>query len=168
MKQISKITIVFGLFIIISATFMRQVVDCIKVRIGERGFVFLIELILVGAGFVFMIITIRNYPGLWRTVAIGVVLCVGLIFVWQMKITVEKIHILEYGILGWLAGRDLLGKEKRMVKVIPTIIFIGLVSILDELYQAVLPYRYFDFRDIWFNGLGGTLGIVLYSLGIVK
>ncbi|MCM8756452.1 MAG: VanZ family protein [Candidatus Omnitrophica bacterium] len=119
---------------------------------------------MVGAGVIFIIITIRNYPGLWRTVIIVGILYTGLIFAWRIKIPVERIHILEYGVLGYLAGRDLLGKEKRRVGLILTIIFIGLVSTLDEVFQAVLPYRYFDLRDIWFNGLGGIGGIVLYLL----
>jgi VanZ family protein len=89
----------------------------------------------------------------------------GSIFVWQMKIPIERIHILEYGILGWFAGRDLVGKEKKIWGILLALIFVGLIGVLDEVFQAILPYRYFDLRDVGFNELGGVWGVVMYLLG---
>ena len=83
---------------------------------------------------------------------------------YELKIPAERIHILEYGLLGWLAGRDLIKTNKKTKGSILACLMIGMVGILDEVFQAVLPYRYFDMRDIMFNSLGGSWGIVLYIL----
>lgn len=167
MRRISKVTIFIGLFIVVSALFMRQLSDFLKVRIGEVGFIILIGLILAGAGLAFLVFTVRNYPGLVRSSVILVMLIGGLSFAWQLKIPLERIHIVEYGVLGWFAGRDLARREKKIKGVVLACIFVALVGVLDEAFQAVLPYRYFDLRDIGFNGLGGAWGIALYLFGTV-
>ena len=35
-------------------------------------------------------------------------------------------------------------------------------GIIDELYQGILPLRYFAWRDIALNGLGGLLGLTIF------
>ena len=75
---------------------------------------------------------------------------------------------MEYGVLGWLAGKDLISKQKMLRGIILTCIFIAFIGILDEGFQAILPYRVFDLRDIGFNILGGVWGTVLYLLGKVS
>jgi hypothetical protein len=146
---------------------MRQLMDFLEIRIGEVGLIIVIGLILAGSGLAFLVFTIRNNPGLVRTLAISVMLISGLAFAWQLKIPVERIHILEYGILGWFAGRDLVKKEKKIWGILLALIFVAFFGVLDEAFQAILPYRFFDLRDIGFNELGGVCGIVLYLLGTV-
>ena len=81
-----------------------------------------------------------------------------------MKIPVEQIHIFEYAVLGWFATRDLIKVNKKIKGIILACLFTIIVGILDEAFQAVLPYRYYEIRDIVFNILGGTWGIILYLL----
>jgi len=142
--------------------------DFIRSGIGERGFIILIWLILAVSGLVFLICTIINYPGLIRVLIVVLLLIVGLLFIWCIKIPEEKIHILEYGFLGWLAARDLIAKDRKIKGVILACALTLLFGVLDEVFQAALPYRYFDLRDIGLNSLGGIWGIVLYLLGIAS
>ena len=165
MKHISKTTIFIGLFIIVSASFARQLMGLLKAHIGETGFIILIGLILAVTGLALFVFTIRNNPGLIRIAAVMLILIVGLILAWQMRIPEEKIHILEYGVLGWFAARDLISTQKRIRGIILACIFSTFIGISDEVFQAILPYRVFDFRDIGFNSLGGMWGIILYLLG---
>lgn len=38
----------------------------------------------------------------------------------------------------------------------------GVLGTIDELYQGILPLRYFAWRDIVMNGLGGLLGLTIF------
>jgi VanZ family protein len=80
-----------------------------------------------------------------------------------MKNFIERVHILDYAVLGWLTGRDLL-KKTRPISIVAALIFCSTVGILDELFQLCLPYRVCDWRDMVFNSLGASLGIILWLI----
>jgi len=161
-KNLSYLTIFIAAFIIISASFMRQLMNFAKIYTGEKGFISLIGLILLTGGISCLIWTLKTKPSLIRTLGIITILAVGLFLAWQIKIVVERIHILEYGVLGWFVSRDL--RSKKFRGIILACLFTTIVGIIDEGFQAVLPYRFFDLRDILFNSLGGIWGIFLYLL----
>jgi len=162
--RISKPTFFLGLFIIISASFLRQVMDFIKAAVGEGGFILLIG--AVGTVFLvsFLILIIRKRPSFLEFSIFIIVLITGMWFCWQLKIPEEKIHLLEFAVLGWLASRDLIKPGQKVKGVIFALAFAFTVGILDEVFQGILPYRYFQWCDIGFNSAGGLWGITLYLL----
>ncbi len=122
---------------------------------------------MLGAIFVisalsFLIFIIRKGSNFTKIIAFIAVLTIGIVLAWQIKIAIEKIHILEYGILGWFAGRDLIKTNKKIKGAILACIFCTIVGILDEIFQAILPYRVYEIRDIMLNTLGGAWGLILY------
>jgi len=163
-RQISKLTVFISLFIIISATFMRQLMEFVKGYIGETGFIILVGLVLGIPALVFLVFAIGKSKNLIKLIIIILSLIIGLTLSWQIEISQERIHLLEYAVLGWFLGRDLIHKNKRAKGVILACVFSVIVGILDEIFQKILPYRVFDLRDILFNGLGGIWGIILYIL----
>jgi len=162
--HISKLTLFVGLFIIISASFLRQVMEFVKAVVGEQGFVFLIG--ITGAIFLvsFLILIIRKRPSFLKFSIFIVVLIIGMWFCQQLKIPEEKIHLLEFAVLGWLASRDLIKPGRKVKGVIFALIFTFAVGVLDEVFQGILPYRYFQWCDIGFNSAGGLWGVGLYLL----
>ena len=162
--HISKLTVFLGLFIIISASFLRQVMDFIKAVVGEQGFVFLIG--ITGAIFLFsfLVLIVKKSSSFVKIPIFIVVLIAGIWLVWQLKIPEEKIHFLEFAVLGWFTSRDLIKPGRKVEGVIFALAFTLMVGVLDEIFQGILPYRFFDWRDIAFNGLGGAWGIGLYLL----
>jgi len=110
---------------------------------GKIGFLVFTALLMVGGGLAFFVFTLRNFPGFTRTLGIVAVVVCGLLFAWHIEIPGEKIHVLEYGVLGWFASRDLVKPEQRISSILLVLVFVGLVGLLDELFQAALPYRYF-------------------------
>lgn len=162
--RISKITIYVGLFIIISASFMRQVIGFIQARIGNEGVAILMGLMMISACLAFFIFVTKKRVHAIKTPVLILVLIAGLILAWQVKFPAEKIHVLEYGILGWLATRDLIKVRRRNTAAILACVFCIAMGILDEIFQGILPYRVYDVRDIVFNGLGGAWGVILYLL----
>ena len=138
--------------------------DFIQVYIGKEKVIILLGLIMIIVCLMFLIFTMKKKIHAIRTPALILVVITGLILAWQIKIPVEKVHILEYGVLGWFIARDLIKVKRKNMGIILACIFCIVVGVLDELFQAVLPYRVFDLRDIVFNGLGGAWGIILYLL----
>lgn len=162
--NISKITILVALFIIISASFMRQVVEFFQKHVGVEWTAALMGLLMIIACLFFLILVTKKQIHAIRTPALTIVVIAGLILAWQAEYPAEKIHILEFGALGWLSARDLVGLNRKKRGIVLGCLFCIAVGILDELFQAVLPYRVFDVRDILFNGLGGVWGVILYLL----
>jgi len=163
-SKLPRLTIALGIFIIISATFARQVSDFIKAHIGEKGFLILVGIIFVIFGLSFLVFVIRKRPKLINILLFNILLILGMFLAWQIKIPVEKMHILEYAVLGWVAGLDLVKRDKNIKSIVFASMICITLGILDELFQKMLPYRYFDLRDIVFNSLGGAWGVILYLL----
>lgn len=99
-----------------------------------------------------------------------IIICLGLVllicrFALSLRIDVEKLHVFEYALLGWLATRDL-RKQKGPVKAfILAFIFVALVSVIDEGFQKILPYRVGQVRDALINIKSGFMGISLFLCG---
>lgn len=163
--KVSKITIAIGVFIIISASFARQLMNLIKAFIGDQGFMILTKAMILILGLAVFLFIIRNRFGLIKTAVFITVLIMGLVLTWLfIKIPEEKMHILEYAFLGWLAAKDLAKLNSKPLAAVLASLFVAAVGVLDELFQAVLPYRFYQLSDIVLNGLGGIFGTCLYML----
>jgi hypothetical protein len=205
-NRLSKSTIFIGIFIIISASFARQAMNFFKAYAGEKGFVILVGIILLLSGIVFLSFVFRRISNGIKAGVFVLVVIGGLIFAWQIAIPEEKIHVLEYGMLGWLATRDLMrlrffrgvekekicsrinperspefacpersrrieGRSRRVIdskftRLFAACVFCITVGILDEVFQGILPYRYFQWSDIMLNSLGGIWGVILCLLSL--
>lgn len=71
--------------------------------------------------------------------------------------------MLEYGFLGWMAARDLIGQGNKLAKPFLTaFLFAFLVGVADELFQKYLPYRVGELRDVATNLVSSFFGIILF------
>lgn len=89
---------------------------------------------------------------------------------WLVLRPIERIHLVEYGILGalawwalrrlgWVAGFTL-GAALGLA---------ALVGLGDELVQGVTPGRYFDWRDVMLNAASAALGLaVLVAVSLAR
>jgi ABC-type xylose transport system permease subunit len=67
-----------------------------------------------------------------------------------------------YGRESWVWNRfKALSKPSNRVY-LQSAMIISVLGTIDELYQGVLPIRYFNWRDIFLNGLGGLLGLTIF------
>jgi len=67
-----------------------------------------------------------------------------------------------YGRESWVWNRfKALSKPSNRVY-LQSAMIISVLGTIDELYQGVLPLRYFNWRDIFLNGLGGLLGLTIF------
>lgn len=148
---------------------MFQVLKFLQSHIGEKGLMILVGLMLITSASAFLIYTItadirRKRFKLSRTLAVAISLFIILVLAWQIENFAERIHIAEYVILGWFAVRDLIKLNKKIKVAISACIFCAVVGLIDEIFQGILPYRYFDLNDIVSNTLGGIWGTVLYLI----
>ncbi len=73
---------------------------------------------------------------------------------------IKHIHLPEYAFLGlliWLAQ----GRPKTILSYLSIWSTVVLLGIFDELHQGWHPERYFGWRDIVINGIGGLFGVLL-------
>lgn len=135
------VVVAYTLLVLASLPWARQMWDFV----GDRdGFFILIGLYVCSVGILY--IRLRNifFIGLLGIVAIAIFKVIPL--------PIERIHFIQYGILGWLSYWA--GGRKAFLYVVA-------IGIIDELIQGILPNRHFDIRDIFMNIIGGGIGIVI-------
>ena len=81
----------------------------------------------------------------------------------QMPYVVERIHLFEYGLLGWLCAWALEGSGRWPAWWPAAIILVALVGYGDECIQWLLPNRVYDLRDVFTNAGAGLLGVTLFA-----
>jgi len=165
MKPFSRITIGLAILIIVSASFMLQLRNYLVATFGDDavklGFSVLFSLIMLSyLSYIFY----KRVP-VQRIALSLIVFEVAYLLISCQPFFAEKLHVLEYGILGYLALRDLFKTDKHLFRdIIYVLCFVLLVGSLDEGFQWFLPYRMFEVRDIVTNVLSGSLGIIKFLI----
>jgi hypothetical protein len=102
--------------------------------------------------------------GVEITVGLGIAVTYFMIFVRMGIPTVERTHLIEYGVVAILiyeALKERLRNGRRVpVPAVLAIIVTALLGLLDESIQALLPGRVYDFRDVGFNAIAGLMAIM--------
>jgi len=72
----------------------------------------------------------------------------------------EVVHFLEYAIMAILIFRAFSASRDPGKAFLFSLALVIALGWLDEAIQYVTPGRYYDIRDVFFNGLGGGAGLV--------
>ena len=163
-KRISISTLGYGIFIVSSAAFMQQVWSYLEKLIGKgelRASCLQLSLAIAGVWVSYQIIRRRETL---KIIVGAAILSLAFWFAVRQSTMVEKMHVLEYGFLGWLALRDLHKLKPSFKPFLYAFLFVALISIADESFQTFLPYRYGDLRDVKLDIISGLFGIALYSI----
>ncbi len=88
---------------------------------------------------------------------------------WQMRgVPEEALHFIQYGVLAGLVFFALGPKNRDGWAWMPAACaIVALAGTVDEVIQWLTPGRYFDFRDIGFNLLGGALILAAMGAGFL-
>lgn len=93
----------------------------------------------------------------------AIILLAGIGYSFFLPLPEERIHLVQFGLLGLLACSSLRGRTTSFWRWIwRPVLFVFLVGGADEVLQWFLPDRVCDLRDILFNTLGGIWGILLH------
>jgi VanZ family protein len=77
----------------------------------------------------------------------------------SLDVWVERIHFIEYAVLGLLISRAV--DVRTLSGIIYTGCLITLIGAVDEIIQWFLPNRVGDMRDVFMNSVGGLSGLWL-------
>jgi hypothetical protein len=171
--KLSSITLGYAAFIIISAAFMLGVRNFLFCIFGDFTMNAYVRLSFVFFGVIAIICAIKKTLSFARiTMILSLFILTYFFSAWQPYFS-ERSHVLTYGLLGFLAARDLLAAGKNMFtkNLFKAIIFAALISGADELFQSLLPYRVCDFRDFVTNDISAIFGIALllvFRLGLSR
>lgn len=125
----------------------------------------------VGFAFAFAAVTVITLlirtPALRKPKTLLLVATAAIIYalvIWPMESPEEKLHFIEYGIVGVLWFLSL-------PEAWPTTKKYGVAALatvasgwLDEGIQALIPTRYYDLRDVGFNALAGLMALTLFTV----
>lgn len=141
------LVILYTLFIFATLPFARNIWNWTG---AERAYVLLIASYCGAVGYIYY-----RYKNI---LIIGLISLICLAIFKIIPLPIERIHFIEYGILGWMVWWAA-GKRRRSFAI--ALGYIIAISILDEVIQGILPNRYYDIRDVLMNITGGSLGLVL-------
>lgn len=122
------------------------------------------------AAFVSAVLRIRRL----RLKRYGFLLAAGLLVVIQVLVWgtgqqevdgVERVHLLEYGLLAVLFVRALRPHHGGALLPVLAVLGVGLVGLADETVQWLTPVRVGDVRDVLLNGYAGLVG-ALFALAL--
>jgi len=159
-KKISRWHILMGgyiAFLLVSATFARQLLDKMRHLVGESD-VEKIPWILFGTFLLFLLWLLIKHRKRKTWVLMSLLPAAAVfLFLKGMQNPDERIHIFQYGLLGAMMMYD--RRQETLKKSLGvTLALVFLTACADELFQAFLPYRVGDPRDIGFGLAGGAWG----------
>ncbi|MBF0352774.1 MAG: VanZ family protein [SAR324 cluster bacterium] len=154
-RAIWIVLILYVLSIYLTLPVMRSILNWIRQLIshGQLGFIINLLLGLAGGGLILIAGRKNIRVVLWM---IPPILLTG-VWISQLDIPEERVHFLQYGLVGILTWKTQRGKTWQNV-VWALVIATG-IGALDELIQWFLPNRVGDWRDVWINTAAGGLGI---------
>lgn len=82
----------------------------------------------------------------------------------NLKLAIERIHFIEYGLLGIFAFRALRHSISNKSLYVYSALTVFCLGLIDERIQYVLPNRVYDTRDVVINGLAGILALLIIAL----
>lgn len=151
MKNLSKTWSFIAAYIAViyvTLPVMRQVLGFFYSLIGRAALGYSINVLIIGL-MSYVLVLLSRKGSAFQTLLL---LAVTVLMVFYVKRPEERIHFLEYGVLGFAvikAGRG----------VFFALLFTALVGGVDELIQHFLPSRVGDWRDVFMNAAGGALGV---------
>ncbi len=130
--------------------------------LGPTGMTIFVLSLFLGGGIFFVYISRLWRLALTNIILVSLILLAGIGYSFSLRLPEERVHLVEFGLLGILACSSWRGEGDDFRNWIwKPLLFIFLVGTADEIFQWFLPDRCFDLRDILFNALGGIWGIIL-------
>jgi len=162
------------LFIYASAYFVVFLLDALRTRGLLAAAIWGGVIVAAAAALAFLV---RARPGRWEVALLAAAGGAYLLLLRHLQIVQERIHLIEYGLVGGLAYAALLERwpdegagaaagERRRWQRWPAawaIVIAAAAGWGDELVQALLPNRYYDLRDVATNAEAAALLVLVLA-----
>lgn len=156
-------TAAYTALILTTVTLVRTVTDALR----AQGLVWIVHYgaIVVGAFVGAMILHSFAKKPRGRWVSLGVLAFVAAVYAVFMRTLatypVERIHLLQYGLLGFLVFRSFGPGIEGLRRYAYSAVVVFVIGFADEIIQGFVPTRYFDMKDVFVNLASGALGLAL-------
>ena len=136
-------------------------------RFSDNFFPVFVASVLVVIFILTIISLIKNKAFLWQYIVFILVAAGYWYSLVQIKIPIEQVHFLEYGLLAALIIKAFRFDHQDIPQFFKTIMLVTLVGVVDELIQGNgLPWfqvnRVGELRDVKLNILAGALALIWY------
>ncbi len=167
-KKIINIAVLFAYITLIYSTLsvMPSIFAALRKAAGH-SFDITANSIMIAVPLILFVILNRKLKHNRYAVYAGIllVICIYAGLIKYMKPSIaEKVHLFEYGLLGYLALNVFDGLFPAAVSYLGAIGVFSVVGYCDELIQRTLPNRVYDIRDVAMNVVSGFLGLALVAL----
>ena len=158
-KRLWVLIIIYVLFIYVSLPFFPAFIGVLRNFISKE-LLNLLSLVLSISFFLLLSVWIYNkkYKVNQFLLIISPLLLLTYLSL-SLDVWVERIHFIEYAVLGLLISRAV--NVRTLQGIISTCGLIILIGVVDEIIQWFLPNRVGDMRDVIMNSVGGLSGIWL-------
>ena len=153
-------------FIYGSAYFVQFLLDALRARGALEGTIWGAFGLAAAAG---LGAVARARPGRWEIALLAAAAGVYLLWLRQLHIIQERIHLIQYGALGGLAYAALRERWTTPVRrwqhwpAACAILIAGAAGWGDELVQGLLPNRHYDLRDVATNAEAAALFVLVVA-----
>ncbi len=152
--------LVFAYILIIYATLpiMGSIVSTAERVLGQKIFNFVINfsIFIIFSLICYHLYRKAGFKLLWYMFLISLPL---LFIVVSLGKPAERIHVVEYSILGFLIFKGYgIGNSNGLIV---SSVFVSVVGLVDEVIQWILPNRVGDIKDVVINSISGILGVIL-------
>ena len=151
--------IIYVLFIYVSLPFFPAFISTLRGFISKE-LLNLLSLVLSISFFLLLSVWIYNkkYKAKQFLLIISPLLLLTYLSL-SLDVWVERIHFIEYAVLGLLISRTV--DVRTLSRIICIGCLITLIGAVDEIIQWFLPNRVGDMRDVFMNSVGGLSGLWL-------
>lgn len=162
MNCLSSVTWLWSCVIILLGVLGRPLQRLTESVIGPTGIAPLIW-VIGSAIAVSFLLHFWRMQGFRRLLYAASILALAALFASQMPLPIERMHLIKYGVLGWLVARD--SVRFPSLKRLTVCVVAGLLlAAVDESLQLFIPDRVGDPRDLIFGAVGSCSGGLLRIL----
>jgi VanZ family protein len=134
---------------------MRHVLNFVKEHLGRDHLLLIVNISLLVPTVLVLIFVVRK--GLGKILWVSIPLAATAYYVYFMKIPEERVHFLQYGLLGILVLTTV--KKETWEGLLMALTVTVLVGCGDEFIQWLLPNRVGEIRDVMINAAASVLGV---------
>jgi len=158
-NRLWALIIIYVFVIFVSLPFFPSFINVLRNFISKE----LLNLLsLVGSISFFLLLSIWIYNKKYKAKQFLLIISPLLLlsyFSLSLDVWVERIHFIEYAVLGLLVSRAI--NVRTLQGIIYTGCLVTLIGAVDEIIQWFLPNRVGDMRDVFMNSVGGLSGLWL-------
>jgi len=165
------ITLLYTFFIYSTLGVASKIWDTLDNLLGGRlvAILYIIYSALAISTFIYILI-VKREKALKKYILFFLLTVIFFIIIKSVEYPVEKIHLSEYGLLGVFLYNALKIDLDRYSKKLYLYGFLTclIIGFIDEIIQWFLPTRVFDWRDVFLNGVGGMITLLIIRFSILK